>query len=534
MKQLIMLLVMILTIAWTIPSISISESSIIDIESPTKEASTVAKPKAEPEAEIKAEADTEPLPSNNVLPEETAGNTTNKGLAIEDETAIYYSDGLDLWSMNKNTKIETRLITAVYPVNLQLLEDKVYYINEENHHIFSVNKDGTEISQISDDKAYSINIYNRRIYFMDRYNNLYITSMSLDGKDKQVIKEIVANDMMIYNDYIFYITRGGNIGEIRIDGARDKILKTGVIQFDVAKTGIYYTYDPRVGYNPKGLYHISFDDQEETQLLMETPYSFNVHGSKIYYNHPSKLSLYSMLLDGTQKVEVTGVNSTQINIAGNYIFYKNLEDSKKTYRIELDGTNRTALIDKTLVSNVMDLSREVNALEGKAMTPKLERTYNRAKDIVAEIIELNMSDYEKAKIIHDYVIKTSKYDVEAAENFLAGKESDGNAFTAYGILINQKGVCQGYAEAVQILLSVAGVESELVIGDAMDDEGTYIPHMWNLVLINDEYYMLDATWDDPVGPRDILLHDYFLVDSETLKVTHRWAYDEYPFTGAKD
>ena len=507
---------MILTIVGTIPHISINESNVSSMNFPTNQVVEIV------------ESSPKSLSSNVLLPEGTSGNNTNKGLAIESKDKIYYSDGIDLWSMNREGKSKARLKKEVYPVNLQILEEEIYYINEENHHIYSIKIDGTAHRQISDDKAYSINVYNRRIYFMDRYNQLYVTSMSLDGTDKQVIKEIVANDMMIYNDYIYYITRSGNICKMRIDGANDTILKTGTIQYDVSKTGIYFTYDPRIAYKPKGLYHLDFENNNETQLLSETPYSFNVHKNRVYYNHPSKLSLYSMAIDGTQRTELTGTNSSQINLAGNHIFYRNLEDNKKVYQIDLDGSNRKSLQGKTLISNVPDLTKEMNDLEDKEISPKLKRAYNRAKDIIADIIGPNMNDYEKAKIVHDYVVNNASYDVEAADQFLNGLGSDANAFTAYGILINQKGVCQGYAEAVQILLSLAGVKSELVIGDAMDDDGTYISHMWNLVLIDQGYYMLDATWDDPVGPKDILLHDYFLVDSETLKKTHRWAYDEYP------
>lgn len=511
-----MIFVMMLTIIWTIPSISINETSTIDLNLPKKQATAISQttPKA--------------LSSKAVLPEETAGNNTNRGLAIEDKNKIYYSDGVALWSMNKNGTLKTKIIDESYAMNIQVFEDTIYYINQETDGIYCVNKDGSNSHRISDDKAYSINVYNRRIYFMDRYNNLYITSMSLTGKDKQVIKAVVANDMLIYNDYIYYITREGRIGKIRVDGANNQILKTDVIQFDVSKTGIYYTYDPRKNDKPKGLYHLDFDKDEETQLLSETPYSFNVHEKAIYYNHPIKLSLYRMLLDGTNKTEVTGVNTTQINIAGEYIFYKNLEDGKKIYRVNLDGTNRMSLQGKTLITNVTDLTREINNLEGKEMIPKLQRTYNYAREIIATIIKPNMTDYDKAKLVHDYVVNHTRYDGEAAEQFLKGEDSDANAFMAYGVLINKKGVCQGYAEAVQILLSLAGIESDLVIGDAVDEEGTHVPHMWNLVLIDNEYYMLDATWDDPVGPRDVILHDFFLIDSKTLKKTHKWAYDEYP------
>ena len=43
-------------------------------------------------------------------------------------------------------------------------------------------------------------------------------------------------------------------------------------------------------------------------------------------------------------------------------------------------------------------------------------------------------------------------------------------------------------------------------------------HVWNLVYMDNTWLHLDATWDDPVTNTgaQILLHDYFLIDSETL------------------
>ena len=524
MRKIVMLLVMILTVVWTIPSISITETDIINMSFPDKQAATKVEesiPKA--------------LSPTPVLPEEGSGNTTNRGLAEEDNEKIYYSDGTALWSMYKDGTFKTKIIDKAYPTNIQVFEDTIYYINQQTEGIHKVNKDGTDGQRIGDDKAYSINIYNRRIYFMDRYNNLHITAMSLEGKDKQVIKEVVANDMMIYNDYIYYITRSGNLCKVRVDGANDTVIKTGVMQYDVAKTGIYYTYDPRKDYKPKGLYHLDFEQRIETSLLSETPYSFNVDEDFIYYNHPIKLSLHSMKQDGTQKTELTGTNTTQINIGGDYIYYRNLEDSKKVYRINKDGANRVSLDGKTLISNVTDLSKEFHDLNDKEMMPKLQRSYRHALEITDKLIKADMTDYEKIKAVHDYVIDNTRYDIEASDKFLNGEDSDANSFMAYGVFINQKAVCQGYAEAVQILLSLAGIESDLVIGDSRPDpeEDTLVPHMWNLVKLDNEYYMLDATWDDPVGPKDIISYEFFLIDSETLSKTHIWAQDEYPVCDIK-
>ena len=513
MKKVALLLIVIVTIIRTIPTIYLNTkdrhaSSFFDqnLSQPPKH-----------------------LASNSGdLLNESAGNTTNGGLAVEDGGKLYYSDGTSLWSMDGDETRVTRIKEDVYPTNIQVSGEMIYYIHGETSEIYQINKDGTQNKRISKDKAYSLNIYKDKLYFIDRHNKLYITVMSLDGEDKTVIREVIANDMMIYNDYIYYLTGEGVLAKVTIGGKGDTLLATDVMQFDVATSGVYYIHDPRKAHRERGLYRLSFPDHIKTQLTKETPYSFNAYKDNIYYNHPIKMSLYKMLFDGSQKREITGANTTDINIAGSYIYYKNLEDGKKIYRINQNGMNRVALQGKVAITNVTDLTKELHELEGKEIAPKLKRAYNSAVDIVERIIEPRMPDYEKAKVIHDYVINHTRYDVEAAEGFLQGGASDANSFTAYGVLVNGKAVCQGYAEATQILLSLAGIPSELVIGYVDDGVGGYTSHMWNMVFIHNKCYMIDTTWDDPVGPEDMLIYDYFLIESDILKQDHYWAYDEYP------
>ena len=43
-------------------------------------------------------------------------------------------------------------------------------------------------------------------------------------------------------------------------------------------------------------------------------------------------------------------------------------------------------------------------------------------------------------------------------------------------------------------------------------------HIWNAVNIDDKWYHIDLTWDDPVIPNgeQVLEHDYFLIDTKKL------------------
>ena len=72
--------------------------------------------------------------------------------------------------------------------------------------------------------------------------------------------------------------------------------------------------------------------------------------------------------------------------------------------------------------------------------------------------------------------------------------------TAYGALIDQKAVCDGYTYLFQLLCCYAGIPSTTVIGFAQQAENPLESgeenHAWNLVQIGEDYYYCDPTWDD--------------------------------------
>ncbi|MDE5738473.1 MAG: hypothetical protein K2H93_08920, partial [Oscillospiraceae bacterium] len=123
----------------------------------------------------------------------------------------------------------------------------------------------------------------------------------------------------------------------------------------------------------------------------------------------------------------------------------------------------------------------------------------------------NLSDYEKILQIHDYLVTHTEYDSESA--LLSEK---GIWSTAYGCLINGKAVCQGYAQAFQMLMNALNIECGICSGSAKNE-----PHVWNYILLNQNYYWVDVTWDDPVSidsieHNDWIHHSYFLINDEML------------------
>jgi hypothetical protein len=120
----------------------------------------------------------------------------------------------------------------------------------------------------------------------------------------------------------------------------------------------------------------------------------------------------------------------------------------------------------------------------------------------------NGSDYEKELYLHDALIKKVTYTYSKLE------EQNG-----YTTLVEGKGVCAGYAFALQYLLMRAGIQSYYVVGYAGEN------HAWNLAKIDGEWYYVDATWDDPLtgsGSDSAYspFHTYFNLSAEMMAEDH--------------
>ena len=113
-----------------------------------------------------------------------------------------------------------------------------------------------------------------------------------------------------------------------------------------------------------------------------------------------------------------------------------------------------------------------------------EYVNTHTKEILAELGTSQMSDYSKVKAVHDYVCELITYtnDVD-------------NASSVYGAYVRGKGLCNSYALCMYKLLVEAGVPCHWIGGSAgtgRDSAG----HAWNIVKLGDQWYNLDATWDD--------------------------------------
>lgn len=160
------------------------------------------------------------------------------------------------------------------------------------------------------------------------------------------------------------------------------------------------------------------------------------------------------------------------------------------------------------ISDSGEIIIKVNYLYTEEETEQIEA---KVKELINTLITPDITeDYDKIKTIHDYIINNTKYDLENSDEMKSHK--------AYGPLFNNVATCNGYTDLMAIFLTEMGYDNYKVatteeIGD--NTEG----HVWNAVKIDNIWYHLDLTWDDPVSSdgEDYLYHKYFLIDTEELQ-----------------
>ncbi len=141
-----------------------------------------------------------------------------------------------------------------------------------------------------------------------------------------------------------------------------------------------------------------------------------------------------------------------------------------------------------------------------------QATEAKIAEALSWIDEDEMSAFEVAQALHDYLVRNCVYDLSAET-----ATTPTIAHSAYGALVNNKAVCQGYALAYKLLLARAGIPVVYVQSDTMN-------HAWNMVQMDDCWYHVDVTWDDPVysdgtdtGFDAEVSHEYFLRADSTMK-----------------
>lgn len=126
---------------------------------------------------------------------------------------------------------------------------------------------------------------------------------------------------------------------------------------------------------------------------------------------------------------------------------------------------------------------------GLETTAEQELVVDAKVDEILSSLELDgKSEIEKVIAIHDYVADTSRFSEMVSLGLTKEQEKElyPNVFSAYGVLVEGSGVCNGFAASMVRLYRQAGIYCKYIRSTT---------HAWNIVEIDGKFYNLDCSWD---------------------------------------
>ena len=125
--------------------------------------------------------------------------------------------------------------------------------------------------------------------------------------------------------------------------------------------------------------------------------------------------------------------------------------------------------------------------------------------------------------LYEFIQKTVKYDDNQLNAIERGRSISPDSHNAYGALVHNLAVCDGFSSAFSLLAKGLGFESMLVSGNSAYRSASFVEHAWNIIKVQDRYYHLDVTWDTrDCKEFDGFSYTYFLLSDKEIKRDHVW------------
>lgn len=205
----------------------------------------------------------------------------------------------------------------------------------------------------------------------------------------------------------------------------------------------------------------------------------------------------------TIDIEKYGISIDEISV----IYFELLNKNPKYFYVE-NSVGKSWHEGESTVASIT-----VTYLYDAAESAAMIKEYNKAVDDALSSVEQSWSDLEKVLYVNDYLAVNGEYDTTLQNH------------SAYNMLVDKTAVCQGYALAFQELMNELGISCELVTSKSIN-------HAWNAVQIENEWYYVDVTWNDPLKDRlGRAAHAYLLKSDDSFQSEEHAATD-YVFTGS--
>lgn len=179
-----------------------------------------------------------------------------------------------------------------------------------------------------------------------------------------------------------------------------------------------------------------------------------------------------------------------------------------------------------LFSKQMSFSGCLNKRQTEKMNQELKQAL---EDAVWEIDKQAKNDKDILRGITEYLQRTAVYDRDEFNSAMRGKSRNPMAHNAYGALVQNKAVCDGFASAYALIAQYFGFRCMVVNGTSAFRSNPKVEHSWNIIEYDGNFYHIDATWDENAYEvTSEYSYDYFGLTDDEVSLDHDWDYKMTP------
>ncbi len=182
------------------------------------------------------------------------------------------------------------------------------------------------------------------------------------------------------------------------------------------------------------------------------------------YNHTETIDLRNYGLTLSELANILSVNK-DFMVASGYIRYDYIREIQSQVKDRIVTYYVPDYLFETIQED--ELGRD---LINKSIEEYVQEIKSKTNDPLGRLL-----------LLHDKLIEDCEY----------GDINNIKSYSLYSVFAYKEPVCQGYSQAMYFIGRELGLDVELCLSFE-------IGHIWNYVKIDDKYYHIDATWDDPV------------------------------------
>lgn len=277
----------------------------------------------------------------------TVSNIKNSGLVALKDNWIYYAnfdDGERLYKMNLETSEKIKLNDEIYTRSINIVDDFIYFICYGNpfYKISRLKTDGTDKQELYSYDSGLLHIFEDKIYFTAGER---IAKMNLDGSELTYFNDEKGGDINVVEGWIYFDDPlKSELFRMKDDGESKSYV---ISSFSGYARSNYYTIVGNKIYYSDGeqgnIYKTNLNGSNKELISNDKDTTYlNVNDGWIYYAlRKDNYDLYKIKIDGTERTKLLDGQCRNINIIENWIFF--VDENKDMYRIDTDGSNKTII-----------------------------------------------------------------------------------------------------------------------------------------------------------------------------------------------